>query len=96
VDHYGLIKAGQSGCYNANGDNSMVLIESSEILDTLKLLHSFTATFSLQEASKAYQNIICLIQLMEKESTEEYKYAHRDMFTEGLPDIISIFSSKTT
>ncbi|WP_370575347.1 hypothetical protein [Methanomethylovorans sp.] len=62
----------------------MVLIESSEILDTIKLLHSFAATFSLEEASKAYQNIICLIQLMENESTEEYQSPHRDIFTERL------------
>lgn len=92
MDHYDLKKAGQSRYYNEKGDNSMVLIESSEILDTLKLLQGFASTFSLQEASKAYHNVICLIQLMEKESTEEYQSLYHDVFTESLTDNISIIS----
>ncbi len=59
----------------------MVLIESSELLDTLKLLHTFAATFSLQEASKAYNNVICLVQLMEKEISDDQAYNKRDAFS---------------
>jgi hypothetical protein len=57
----------------------MVLIESSELLDTLKLLHTFAATFSLQETSKAYDNVICLVQVMEQEGAEDYTYCQRDV-----------------
>ncbi|MGD9779198.1 hypothetical protein [Methanomethylovorans sp.] len=57
----------------------MVLIESSELLDTLKLLHTFAATFSLQEASKAYNNVICLVQLMEKEISDDETHNNRDV-----------------
>jgi len=59
----------------------MVLIESSELLDTLKLLHTFTVTFSLQEASKAYNNVICLVQLMEKEISDDQAYNNKDAFS---------------
>ncbi|MCC7576038.1 MAG: hypothetical protein KK926_04275 [Methanomethylovorans sp.] len=81
---YNTAEAVYSHNLNANGDSSMVLIESSELLDTLKLLHTFAATFSLQEASKAYDNVIYLVQLMEKESSEDRAYIQRDVCTERL------------
>lgn len=81
MDRWGLTRA-IIQLLKYNGDSHMVLIESSEILDTLKLLHSFAATFSLQETSKAYHNVICLIQLMEKESTDKYEHLHQDAFAD--------------
>ncbi|OPY19346.1 MAG: hypothetical protein A4E24_01697 [Methanomethylovorans sp. PtaU1.Bin093] len=59
----------------------MALIESAELLDTLKLLHTFAATFSLQETSKAYDNVISLVQLMEKEISDDQAYNKRDAFS---------------
>ena len=52
----------------------MVLIESSEILSTLKLLRDFSEQFRFHEASEAYLNMVRFIQTMEKEKEDHIKY----------------------
>lgn len=61
----------------------MVLIESSEILSTLKLLQDFSDQFKFNEASKAYLNMIKFIQTIEKEKEDHIHYKNK-FFGEAL------------